>query len=518
MICLSLTRSTISEDLDDLRAHLDRIDLVELRADRLAEPDPDRIARLPAEIAAASGAGGARGGAGAPPGGAGRARPAAILTVRRPPDGGSWGRSEADRLALLEAGIDAGFDYVDLELDLEEQAAGQELRDRAQEQGVEIIRSLHDIGGVPADLADTYARLAARDGEIPKLAVTPAGSADLDRLLELILETAPRRRIILGMGPAGFATRVAAPRLGTWLSYASAAPEVAAAPGHVTPQVLEETYRYREQTARTRVFGIVGNPVLHSASPAYHNRQFAEKNLDAVYLPFQVDDLGAFFRTARRLNVLGLSVTVPHKEAVIEYLDETDDSVAAVGACNTVLYTPGGLRGLNTDVPGFMLPLERAIGASGPEAFDGMRATVIGAGGAARAVVFALLRVGVKLCVVNRTVERAERMGAAIADALGVDHPVAAPLDAASAPLITEHGTLIVQTTSVGMEPEVSADPLPFYEFRGHEIAYDLIYAPEQTRFLTRAAAAGCVTVPGSAMFEEQALAQAAHFEHIIPF
>jgi 3-dehydroquinate dehydratase/shikimate dehydrogenase len=122
----------------------------------------------------------------------------------------------------------------------------------------------------------------------------------------------------------------------------------------------------------------------------------------------------------------------------------------------------------------------------------------------------------VRLCVVNRTVERAERMSAEIADWLGLEHPLVAPLDESSGELIREHGTLIVQTTSVGMEPNVSEDPLSFYEFRGHEIAYDLVYRPENTRFLTRARAAGCVTIPGTAMFEEQALAQAAHFEHLL--
>jgi 3-dehydroquinate dehydratase/shikimate dehydrogenase len=500
MICLSLTRATISENLDDMRANREWIDLVELRADRLGEPETDRIRRFPKELEGAAGAG---------------PKPRAILTIRRPADGGSWGHSEADRLALLAAGIEGGFDFVDLELDLEDREDGRELRARAENGGVRVIRSLHDFDTVPQELEELFSRLGAREDEIPKLAVTPEGSADLDRLIALILETAPRERIIIGMGPYGFATRVAAPRLGGYLSFTSP-PDAPAAPGHVTPQVLAERYRYHEQTGEMPIFGIVGNPVMHSASPAYHNRQFSEKNLEAVYLPFQVDDLEAFFRTASRLDVRGLSVTVPHKEGVIDYLDETDDSVMPVGACNTVLVTGGRRRGINTDVPGFMLPLERAIGANGPEAFDGMRATVIGAGGAARAVVYALLRVGVKLCIVNRTVERAERMGASIADALGAEHPVAAPLHADSGALIVEHGTLIVQTTSVGMEPEVSADPVPFYEFRGHEIAYDLIYAPAQTRFLTRASTAGCVTIPGTAMFEEQALAQAAHFEHIL--
>jgi 3-dehydroquinate dehydratase / shikimate dehydrogenase len=505
MICLTLTRDTISDDLEDVRRNLEWIDLVELRVDRLSNPDPDTVARFPGELARMT-----RGDT---------SGPASILTVRRPADGGSWSRSEADRLATLSQVIsEGGFDYVDLELDLADTAEGRELSERARSAGTRIIRSVHDFEGMPDDLARLCEDLAAREDEIPKLAVTPQSSSDLLVLIGLLLDSGPRERIIIGMGAVGFPTRVATPRLGGYLSYASASsnPDVTAAPGHATPRVLAETYRYREQTPDTPVFGIIGNPVLHSASPEYHNRHFREKNLDAVYIPFQVDDLDAFFDIAARLDIRGLSVTVPHKEAVIPHLHETDESVVPVGACNTVLITDGRRRGLNTDVPGFLLPLERAIGASGPEAFDGMRATVIGAGGAARSVVFALLRLGVRLCIVNRTPERAERMGAEIADAVGGEQPVVAALGPDAASFIEEHGTLIVQTTSVGMEPEVTADPLAFYEFRGHEIAYDLIYAPEQTRFLTRAAGAGCLTIPGTSMFEEQALAQAAHFEHIL--
>lgn len=504
MICLTLTRSTLSDALDDVRGNLDWIDLVELRADRLQDPDAEVIARAPAEIARVAGDG---------------AAPPCILTIRRPADGGSWAGSEEERLRFIEHALaDGGYGYVDLELDLADSDAGERLRRRATATGTRIIRSVHDFDGMPEDLKGLYTRLGARPEEIPKLAVTPANSADLDALIALLLDGRPRERIIIGMGPIGFPTRVATPRLGGFLSYASAdtRPEVVAAPGHVTPHTLVETYRYREQSWETVMFGIIGNPVLHSASPAYHNTQFREKNLNAVYVPFQVDDLDAFFRTAGRLGMRGLSVTVPHKEAVIAYLDETDESVVPVGACNTVLDTGGRRRGLNTDVPGFMLPLERAIGASGPEGFDGMRATVIGAGGAARAVVFGLLRAGVRICIVNRTPARAERMGAEIADALGTERPTVAPLDASSVPLIEENATLIVQTTSVGMEPNISEDPLSFYEFRGHEIAYDLVYAPEQTRFLNRAAAAGCLTISGRRMFEEQALAQASYFEHIV--
>jgi len=505
MICLTLTRDTISEGLADVRGNLASIDLVELRVDRLANPDADSVARFPGELARMT-----RGDT---------AGPACILTVRRPADGGSWSHSETDRLALLShALVHGGFEYVDLELDLAESAEGRALVERAESSGTRVIRSVHDFEGMPEDLRGLYENLSARAGEIPKLAVTPGGSADLLALIDLLLDSGPRERIIIGMGAVGFPTRVAAPRLGGYLSYSSASmnPDVAAAPGHVTPRMLAETYRYREQSEATRVFGIVGNPVLHSASPEYHNRQFREKNLDALYVPFQVDDLSAFFQTASRLDIRGLSVTVPHKEAVIPHLHESDESVVPVGACNTVLFTDGRRRGINTDVPGFLLPLERAIGASGPEAFDGMRATVVGAGGAARAVVFALLRLGVRLCIVNRTLERAERMGGEIANAVGGEQPVVAALGPDAASLIEEHGTLIVQTTSVGMEPQVTADPLAFYEFRGHEIAYDLIYAPEHTRFLTRAASAGCLTIPGTSMFEEQALAQAAHFEHIL--
>ncbi|MFW5797227.1 MAG: type I 3-dehydroquinate dehydratase [Spirochaetota bacterium] len=506
MICLSLTRDTASEDLRDVRRNLAWIDLVELRVDRFSRTLPEVISRFPAEL---------------PLRGRGQGRPPCILTIRRKEDGGDFSGSETERRELLEVGIRSGeYDYLDLELDLEEDEEGRRLRDLAEGEGCTIIRSAHDPEGVSADPAELYRALSRRASEIPKLAVTPRSSAELDRILELMAAErhSGRRHVILGMGPVGVPTRVAAPMLGGYISYASAevGTEVAAAPGHMTPRMLAETYRYREQSADTALFGVVGNPVMHSASPAFHNRQFTEKNLDAVYVPFQVDDLEPFFRSVGRLSVRGLSVTVPHKEGVIDYLDESDESVVPVGACNTVLITDGRKRGVNTDIPGFMLPLERAIGASGPEAFDGMRATVIGAGGAARAVVFALLRVGVRLCVVNRTRARADRMVTEIADALGVAKPAVAELDPAAAGLIEEHGTLIVQTTPLGMSPREDVDPLPFYEFRGHEIAYDLIYAPERTRFLARADEAGCLTISGTRMFEEQALAQAALFEHIL--
>ncbi|MFO8063916.1 MAG: type I 3-dehydroquinate dehydratase [Spirochaetota bacterium] len=521
MICLSLTRETISEALDDVRRNLQWIDLVELRADLLAHLDPQALSSFPAELAKVAATA------------TGERRIGCIFTLRRGIDGGGFEGEEADRLKLIRdvlsggssaeadgpASNDARFDYVDLELDLERNEAGQALRRQAQTAGIRVIRSYHEFTGVPGQLESRYEELCRREEEIPKLAAAPRNTAELLRLIELLQNGAGRDRIIVGMGTVGFPTRVLAPVLGGYLSYTSADHDdaVAAAPGHVGPRRLAETYRYRSMSETTAVFGIIGKPVMHSSSPAFHNRHFTEKNLDAVYVPFEVDELDPFFELAELLEIRGLSVTVPHKESVISYLHEVDESVVPVGACNTVLVSKNRRRrGLNTDVTGFMLPLERAIGASGPEAFDGMRATVVGAGGAARAVVFGLLRAGVRLCIVNRTVERAERMGAEIAGALGVERPLAAALDSRSRETIEEYGSLIVQTTSVGMEPNVDEDPLPFYEFRGHEIACDIIYAPETTRFLQRAQAAGCVTISGTQMFEEQGLAQAAYFEHIV--
>jgi 3-dehydroquinate dehydratase/shikimate dehydrogenase len=474
-VCLCLAADTIAADLRHLEGYRHFVDLAELRVDRLLPSERAGAIRFP-------------GLAGLP----------VILTVRKPRDGGCFEGSEGERIALLERLSAGGFAWVDLEEDLHAPGLDAVIREAS---GLRVIRSLHDLEGVPDKLAERVARLARSRTEVPKAAVTPRSSEDLLSILGASRRLGGTENVILGMGDRGFPTRVLAPKLGSAWCYTSPGTQ-AVAPGQIDPRTLAELYHYRSIGARTAVFGVIGNPVMHSRSPLIHNRAYEALGIDAVYLPFLVSDLDQFWPVADELGVGGLSVTVPHKEAVLRFLDERDGNVEAAGACNTVTRceSRGSSRcwtGTNTDSAGFLAPLRRLLGES---SLNGIGATVIGAGGAARGVVHGLLGAGARVLVLNRTAQR----GATLARELGVEH---GGLDAGGYARALDYGDLVVQSTSAGMGSE-PVDPAPGLAFSGREIVYELVYAPAVTPFLARARAAGCRIVPGRSMLVAQAAEQ----------
>jgi 3-dehydroquinate dehydratase/shikimate dehydrogenase len=471
-LCLCLAADTLRKDQALIEEYGRFVDVLELRVDCLIPEERGACAGLLANT-----------------------RLPVILTVRNGRDGGRFEGGEGERTALLERLCVQGFSYIDLEEDLQ----ARSLEAAAASKGCRVIRSLHDTQGVPRNLKARLRSLARNGRELPKAAVFIRGMADLLELLDVFARTRDREKILLGMGEAGFCTRILASRLGSALCYTSV-PEAQAAPGHVDPRTAVELYRIRSIGPATGIFGVTGNPIRHSLSPLIHNTGFAELGIDAVYLPFPADEIGGMLQAARVLDVKGLSVTVPHKESVLPFLSKPDELVKAVGACNTVFPDPvsGGFAGTNTDVEGFLTPLCALFDGSVPK---GLRATVIGAGGAARAVAYALAQYGADILVLGRTPERADAIARSVKGR-------AAGLDDAACALMEANSDLIVQTTPLGMDPHPEADPMPGYRFSGREIAYDLVYNKTRTRFLSRAQEAGCRTVDGKRMLLEQAYAQ----------
>jgi 3-dehydroquinate dehydratase / shikimate dehydrogenase len=472
LVCLCLTGRSVEEDLASVREHGGSVDLLELRADCLDDGELSSAARLP-------------GLAGLP----------VILTLRRERDGGRFSRPEGERSALLQRLLPAGFAYVDLEEDFH----GAAVEQAAAAAGCGVIRSLHDFSGVPAGLARRLAGMPRSPRELPKAAVMPRDSAGLIRLLEAFEETRGRPKILIGMGEHGLCTRVLAGPLGSRLCYCSPR-GAAAAPGHLDPLTLTSLYRFRSLTSRTEILGVAGRPISHSLSPLIHNRGLQAVGRDAVYIPFLAEELDSFLPAAERLGVRGLSVTVPHKEAAARLAARPDEAVTATGACNTLFRQPDrdGWAGANTDCEGFMAPLREALGGAVPA---GLRATVIGAGGAARAVVHALSRAGAHVLVLGRSPHRAARLAGAYSAQWGV-------LDAEGAALMVSYGELVVQATSAGMQGAPEPDPFPECRFTGGEIVYEIVYNPAVTPFLDRARAAGCRTIKGSRMLLAQAREQ----------
>ena len=486
-ICLCLTGGSLEQDAALLRRERSNVDLAELRADFLEPAELAHLARFPALVDLP-----------------------VILTLRRTADGGRWRGAEGERRRLLREALAAAgttYAFVDLEEDLRD----AELEGAARAHGCGVIRSFHDFHGVPANLAARVRRLAracGRRGELPKAAVWVRGSRDQRRLVEACRELQGVEKILTGMGEYGSFSRILAGKLGSWLTYCSppageeadhlAAPASAglAAPGQLDPGTLVELYRFRGIGPQTVVYGVVGNPIAHSRSPEIHNRAYAALGLDAVYVPFLADDPVAFLKAAEALGVRGLSVTVPFKERVLRLARSAEEEAEATGAANTLLAVAGIWRAANTDVAGFLTPLEREAPAL---LQPGTGAVVLGAGGAARAVVHALVRRGLRVLVLNRTPARARVLARRFGCAWGgLDEPGLARLSG--------HSALIVQTTTVGMDG--AGDPLPEYAFRGDEIVYDLVYTPALTPLLARARAAGCRTIGGWSMLRAQAEAQ----------
>jgi 3-dehydroquinate dehydratase/shikimate dehydrogenase len=437
------------------------------------------------------------------------ARVPLILTLRLPPDGGRWGKSgetekerEAMMVRLLESG---GWAYVDLEYD----RPLDRVVSAARKAGTAVIRSIHDFSGKllehpPARLAGMIRDLAA-DGYIAKAAALCRGSRQLLTLARAALATeSVDKKVLLGMGDFGTPSRILAQRLGSLWTYASVpengnAPQ--AAPGQLDPEVLKSLYRFRSIARGTPLFAVAGDPVAQSRSPFIHNSWLKDSGLPGTYLPVRTDDLGALLEICDIWGISGLSVTVPHKERALAISDCSGTLERKIGAANTLLRAGDGWRARNTDAPGFMACLPDALGLADISGLKGLRALIIGAGGAARAAAHALSDAGVKLVILNRSESRARILAGETGGEWG-------PLSADSYPLIRNGVDIAVQTTSVGMHPNEGQDPIPWWNFEGCSLVFDMIYKPAVTILLARARDAGVNTMNGSAMLEEQARIQ----------
>lgn len=241
----------------------------------------------------------------------------------------------------------------------------------------------------------------------------------------------------------------------------------------------------------TAVYGILGRPVAHSLSPAMHNAAFASLGFNAVYVPFPVTDLARAVQGLRGLQIKGVSVTIPFKEEIIPFLDEVDHRARAIGAVNTVLNREGRLWGTNTDWEGALAALEQEI------ALAGQHVLVVGAGGAGRAIVYAVRQAGAEVTVADvdetRARNLAQEFGAAFSS---LDNAAQTP------------ATVLINATPVGMSPHQEAIPLEPKKLNRIQVVMDIVYKPLQTRLLREAAAQGCRIIDGLQMLVYQGARQ----------
>jgi len=418
----------------------------------------------------------------------------AIVTCRRKSDGGRWDRSEEARLQLLRLAIAEGADYIDLEDDV----AGSVRRYGTTKR----IVSHHDMLRTPPDLAHLHARMVALDADVVKIATMANHPTDNLRMLELVHATRVPT-VGICMGDIGVPTRILAGRAGAPFVFATFNDERALAPGQIGWRPMRDLYHYDAITPATRIYGVVADPVAHSLSPAVHNAACRAAGIDAVYIPFRVpaDQLDEFLTTATRWPLAGLSVTIPHKEAVLAKCTRQDDLVKAIGAANTLTFTPDGIAAANTDAVAAVESLAAVLAETeqlaGGDGLGVKTALVLGAGGAARAVAFGLKQRGVEVTIAARTPERGKKVATDVGCKL-VDW---------SARHRMPHDC-IVNATPIGMHPDVDATPFDKEHFRPYMVVFDTVYNPENTLLIKEARGAGCRVVTGVEMFVRQAAIQ----------
>lgn len=408
-----------------------------------------------------------------------------LATCRRREAGGRFRGDIGRQLLYLAEALRAGCTWYDLEIESAAKCP-RELLEVLLGEGHQMT-SAHFFREMPRSLPQVARQLSESRPDVIKVAAQCDALRDGLSLLGL----ARKRRDMLAvpMGEVALPTRVLALREGSALAYAPV--EAPTAPGQVSLNQMKGLYCADRLTRRTRVYGVIGDPVTHSLSPQLHNAGFQARGIDAVYLPFLVRDLRDFLAAVDPLRIAGFSVTLPHKESILRHLDGCDPLAAAIGAVNTVVVRGGGkLYGYNTDYVGVLRALERRM------PLRGSRVLIFGAGGVAKAVTLALARAGATVCVCARRPQKAKalarRAGGAAIQRKSLRH---------------EFFDAIVNSTPVGMHPHTNVSPLDARELNCR-LVFDTIYRPQRTKLMQLAARRGIETVSGVEMFLAQGIAQ----------
>jgi 3-dehydroquinate dehydratase/shikimate dehydrogenase len=407
-----------------------------------------------------------------------------LATCRRRLGGGEFSGDAGAELYWLMRAREAGCEWCDLEVETLEQLPGKSIRGFGVPE--KVLLSIHDFQRTPR--LPGLGRLPARSGaDAIKIAATSRSIADSVRLLRVARKS--EQVVAVPMGEVGLAARILALREGSALAYAPVG--AATAPGQIGMRELKELYRAHTLTKRSKVLGVIGDPIGHSLSPLLHNTGYIQKKIDAVFVPFLVEKLDDFLKAVGDFDISGFSVTIPHKRTILGHLDECEELAEQIGAVNTVTVGENGaLRGSNTDYVGALRALE------GKMSLRGRQVLILGAGGSARAVAFAAAKAGAEVFVSARREKAARELARAVNGEV-----------VARKSLRERKFDVIVNATPVGMYPQEGVSPLAAGELNCR-LVMDLIYRPMHTKLLKIAAARRLQTVSGVEMFLAQGIAQ----------
>ncbi|HVO80028.1 MAG TPA: shikimate dehydrogenase [Terriglobales bacterium] len=412
----------------------------------------------------------------------------AIATCRRAANGGRFRGSLKAQLEVLAKAAAAGCQLIDLELQSAQRSKPEQVqRLRA---GAALILSYHDFRAT-RKLEETLEKMGTIPADFYKIVSTATTLYDNVVMMKFLEKRSDRHSLIgVCMGEQGIISRLLGVRAGSVFTFAAVTADERTAPGQVTAQDLRSTYRIEQVDAATRVYGVAGDPVAHSLSPAIMNAALRRENVNGVYLALHAKTLKDLLACVRDIPIHGLSVTMPYKEAILKHLDNTDSHTSKIGACNTVVRAQDGkLYGFNTDTAGVVRPLEQRL------ALEQAKILVLGAGGAARAAVYGLKERGAEVYILNRSLGPAQKLARSARARL-----------MKRADLKKMRFDVIINATPVGMG-NTRETPLKENEINTRYL-FDMIYDPPETRLMKLARARGADIIPGIEMFVHQAARQ----------
>ena len=453
LLCETVTGRSMAE-LVRARDEATHGDMVELRLDGVADLD----------VAAAL---------------QGRRVPA-VVTCRPTWEGGRFDGTEHERAQILSRALELGADFVDVEWRATQQSnadfAAIVSRDPAR-----VVVSSHDFEGVPRDLEDRVRAMRGVGGGSIKVAVAVSRLSETLPLKDI---GAVGDAVVIGMGEAGVPSRLLAAHYGSKWTYAGRG----VAPGQMPAETMADDFHFFRVGPETRIFGVVSTNAMHSLSPVMHNAAFEAAGIDAVYVPLRACDFEDFLAYASAMEIDGASITIPFKLDALRAATPADRLTQTVGAANTLRRDGKGWQATNTDVDGFLAPLDTVFGPR----LQNARAAVLGAGGSARAIVAALRSRGVLVTVYARRAEQAQQLAQELDATAGQWPPTAGTWD------------VLVNCTPLGGAGKRDESPLPREAVTG-PLVYDLTYGNGPSPLLRDAKAAGALTIDGLPMLVAQA-------------
>lgn len=455
MLCIPIIGPTLSEASNQIKAHAD---LLELRLDLFHEISLKDLRELRKKIE----------------------RPV-IFTLRKKEQGGHYRGTEEERLQHIRQLAELHPSYLDVEYDTPPPFV-QEIAKVYP--AIKLIVSYHDFQQTPLDLEAILKQMKALPAHFYKIACQANSTNDALRMLHFVHQNAPL--LGMSMGKRGEITRILGPLAGSPWTYACASSTQKTAEGQLSSEELQSIYGFSRLTRSSGLFGLIGGTVTQSISQFTHNKLMQALNLDGVYvkMTLEQDELPSFFSLAKKIGIRGLSVTMPLKELVIPFLDYIDPDAKTIGAVNTLVFQNGRLAGYNTDGKGALDAIEAKMQV------EGKKVVILGAGGAARAIIHEAIQRGGHVTVLNRTKEKA----------LQLAHEFGIAGDGIEAILKKEYAILINTTPN--------PFPIPPEAIRPHTLVMDVKTMPNMNALLKEAAAKKCELVFGYEMFLNQAIAQ----------